>query len=488
MKEILEGKYNKWMIFAVTSMANLVVSFSINSLNLALPTLTKEFGVNQSNVSWLALVYSLIPCCTLLIFGRTAELHGYKRQFKIGFLFFGLVCVVAPLLSVNLEMLIFFRCMQGLGYSIMVSITQAIVSRTFDLEERGKALGVSSIFISVGLAAGPTIGGFLLTHFSWHAIFYFNVPFCLLGFISTCFVMPSDNTNVSKNRSMDWFGAALFSMSIGAFSIGVNFINKWGWKSTYFIGCMLLSIFVLYIFVIREKHIESPLMSLQLFKNKTFSMANVICLLSYLVQQLIIYLVPFYLIDILLLPSDQSGLVMLAWPIMMMIMSPIGGSMTDKHGTRLPSAIGLICICISCLLMSCLKDSSSYIVVIVTLIAMGAGNGLSVSSINTAILNSAPRNKAGVASGMLATMRNLGQTLGTAFSSVMLTSRQLFYNRNTNLSVNDIYILAQRDIYYFGILVLVVALIIVFLLPHSIILNKIENVTHRESIKSQSNK
>jgi MFS family permease len=251
---------------------------------------------------------------------------------------------------------------------------------------------------------------------------------------------------------------------------------------------MLLSIFILYIFVIREKHIESPLMSLQLFKNKTFSMANVICLLSYLVQQLIIYLVPFYLIDILLLPSDQSGLVMLAWPIMMMIMSPVGGSMTDKHGTRLPSAIGLICICISCLLMSCLKDSSSYIVVIVTLIAMGAGNGLSVSSINTAILNSAPRNKAGVASGMLATMRNLGQTLGTAFSSVMLTSRQLFYNRNTNLSVNDIYILAQRDIYYFGILVLVVALIIVFLLPHPIILNKIENVTHRESIKSQSNK
>ncbi|WP_406541585.1 MFS transporter [Clostridium ljungdahlii] len=223
MNEIDEGKYKKWMIFAVTSMANLVVSFSINSLNLALPTLTKEFDVSQNSISWLALVYSLIPCCTLLIFGRTAELYGYKRQFKIGFLFFGAVCISAPLLSVNLEVLIFFRCLQGIGYSIMISITQAIVSRTFDSKERGKALGINSVFISIGMAAGPTIGGFLLTHSSWHAIFYFNVPFCILGFVATCLVMPDDRTEVSECKSMDWLGAILFSMSIGAFSVGLNF-------------------------------------------------------------------------------------------------------------------------------------------------------------------------------------------------------------------------------------------------------------------------
>lgn len=468
MNEIDEGKYKKWMIFAVTSMANLVVSFSINSLNLALPTLTKEFDVSQNSISWLALVYSLIPCCTLLIFGRTAELYGYKRQFKIGFLFFGAVCISAPLLSVNLEVLIFFRCLQGIGYSIMISITQAIVSRTFDSKERGKALGINSVFISIGMAAGPTIGGFLLTHSSWHAIFYFNVPFCILGFVATCLVMPDDRTEVSECKSMDWLGAILFSMSIGAFSVGLNFSIKWGWKSVSFLGCMLFSILALYIFIMREKHTESPLMSLHLFKSRTFCMANVVCMLSYLVQQLITYLVPFYLVDILLLSSDQSGLIMLASPIMMMVMSPVGGSMSDKHGTRLPSGIGLIFICVSCLFMSLLKKSSNYTVVIFTLIAMGIGNGLSVSSINAAILNSVPRKHAGVASGMLATMRNLGQTLGVASSSVILTSRQIVYNKNTNLSVKDIYLFAQRDTYYFGILILIVALVFVFLLPRSI--------------------
>ncbi|MBV7272062.1 MFS transporter [Clostridium sp. PL3] len=465
MEKILKSDYGKWMIFAVTSMANLVVSFSVNSLNLALPTLAREFGATQNNVSWLALVYSLVPCCTLLIFGRTAELYGYKKQFRIGFLFFGLVCMLTPLLSVNLNMLIFFRCLQGIGYSIMISITQAIVSRTFDSSKRGKALGINAVFISIGLAAGPTIGGFLLTHFSWHAVFYFNLPFCILGFIFTCIVMPEDKKDCTKNRTMDWLGALLFSISIGSFSIGLNFSNKWGLHSIWFLGSMLLSLLLLYLFVIHEKHTESPLMFLKLFNNRTFSFANIVCMLSYLVQQLITYLVPFYLIDILLMPSDASGLVMLASPLMMMVLSPIGGSLTDKRGTRFPSSIGLLFICVSCLLMSFLKETSSYIMVIFTLLIMGIGNGLSVSSINTAILNSAPRENAGVASGMLATMRNLGQTLGVAFSSVILTSRQLFYSHSVKLSSKSIYVLAQRDTYYFGIFILIAALFCVYLLP-----------------------
>lgn len=468
MNKIGENKYKKWMIFAVTSMANLVVCFSINSLNLALPTFTKEFGVSQNSISWLALVYSLIPCCTLLIFGRTAELYGYKRQFKIGFLFFGAVCIAAPLLSVNLGALIFFRCLQGIGYSIMISITQAIVSRTFDSSKRGKALGINSVFISIGMAAGPTVGGFLLTHFSWHAIFYFNVPFCILGFAATCLVMPDDKIEVSEPKSMDWLGAILFSTSIGTLSVGLNFSIKWGWKSVLFLGCIFFSVIALYIFIMREKHTELPLMPLKLFKNRMFSMANAICMLSYLVQQLITYLIPFYLVDILLLPSDQSGIIMLASPIMMMVMSPVGGSMYDKHGTRLPSGVGLIFICVGCLFMSLLKGSSSYTMVIFTLIAMGIGNGLSVSSINAAILNSAPRKHAGVASGMLATMRNFGQTLGVAFSSIILTSRQIVYSKNTSLGAKEIYLFAQRDTYYFGIFILIVALVFVFLLPRSI--------------------
>ena len=179
---ILRIEY-KWRIFLVTALANLTSAFALNSLNLALPVIAEEFGTSMGTVSWLSLVYSFIPSCTLLIFGRMADLYGYKKQFVGGFTVFGLGSFLLPLLANTLPSLIFFRCVQAVGYGMMISITQAMCNRSFPSNERGKALGVNSVFVSVGLAAGPTIGGILMTHFSWRAIFYFNVPLCILGIV-----------------------------------------------------------------------------------------------------------------------------------------------------------------------------------------------------------------------------------------------------------------------------------------------------------------
>jgi len=443
-------------------MANLVVSFSINSLTLALPLLKNVFGVDQSTVSWLVVVYSLIPCCTLLILGRTAELFGYKRQFKIGFLFFGLVCLAAPLLSGNIGILIVFRCLQGLGYSIMISITQAIVSRSFGESERGKALGVNSIFVSIGLAAGPTVGGFLLTYFSWQALFYFNVPFCLLGFLAAWFILPDDTVDAAQNRRMDLTGVISLALSIGIIVIALNFISSPGFMPIPFLCCLITGAIGLIVFIWHELHAASPIMNLKLFRNRTFSLSNTICLTSYLVQQLITYLMPGYLINILLLRADTAGLMMLASPAFMLIFSPIGGSMADKKGTRLPAGLGIASIALGCLIMSFLNESSPFFIIIVVLLLVGTGNGLSVSSINASIIGSAPAESAGVASGMLATMRNLGQTLGVVFGTMILTVRQSAYH---NVAENKAYLFGQRDSYYFGIAVLAVSLVLVTLLP-----------------------
>jgi len=140
------------------------------------------------------------------------DLYGYKRQFLGGYLFFGAVSLLTPLLAANLGLLILFRCLQGIGYSMLISITQAIVSRTFPAAERGKALGVNSVFVSVGLAAGPTIGGILLTYSGWHAIFYFNVPFYILGALATLLVMREEPGDRAVRGRMDWPGAALIFM------------------------------------------------------------------------------------------------------------------------------------------------------------------------------------------------------------------------------------------------------------------------------------
>jgi len=451
------------MVFAITGIANLVVSFSINSFTLALPLLEKEFSVGQGTVSWLAMVYSLIPCCSLLILGRTAELIGYKRQFKTGFLFFGAVCLAAPLLSPNIGALIFFRCLQGLGYSIMISITQAIVGRAFPESERGKALGVNSVFVSAGLAAGPTVGGFLLTFFSWRALFYFNIPFCLAGFWAAGRFLPPDETGKNERGHMDIIGAALFALSAGIIVIGLNFGQSWGFVSAAFWGCIAAGLASLFLFVRREMTAPYPLMNLHLFRNKTFSIANAVCLLSYLVQQLITYLMPFYLINMLLLQSDTAGLIMLASPILMMIFSPVGGTLCDKKGARLPAGFGLALICASCLMMGLFCGTMLFAVAMIALVFVGAGNGFSVSAINTAIIDSAPIEHVGIASGMLATMRNLGQTLGVLCGTLLLTLRQPAYWAFPGKTA---YLFAQRDTFYFGLSVAAAALVLVRLMPH----------------------
>jgi len=453
------------MVFAVTGMANLVTAFAINSMTLALPGLEREFGVSQAAVSWLAIVYPLIPCCTLLIFGRTAELFGYKRQFGAGFLFFGAVCLAAPLLSRNIGGLIFFRCLQGLGYSVMISITQAIVSRAFPESERGRALGVNSVFVSVGLAAGPTVGGFLLTYFSWRALFYFNVPFCLFGFWAVSRFLPEDvrgDSGNKKARRMDVIGALLFSVSVGVIVLALNFGDSWGFLSVSFIGCAAGGVLGLAAFVRYETAAKSPMMNLRLFRDKTFSLANAVCLISYTAQQLFTYLMPFYLINMLSLGSSPAGLIMLANPIMMMVFSPLGGGIADKKGTRLPVGAGLGLFCAACLVMGFFGGACLFAVAIVTLVLVGAGNGLSVPAINTAILGAAPPEHVGVASGMLATMRNLGQTLGSTCGVVMLTLRQPAYGV---FPPREAYLFAQRDAFFFGLFALLAALALLALLP-----------------------
>ncbi|MBN7772595.1 MFS transporter [Clostridium aminobutyricum] len=458
-------KFIKRWIFAITGMANLSVCFAINSLNLALPTLAAEFGVSQGDVSWLALVYSLIPCCMLLICGKMADLYGYKRQYEVGFCFFAFASLFAPLLSHNLVTLIFFRALQGLGYSILISITQATISRTFDDHERGKALGINSIFVSVGLASGPTIGGMLITHFSWHAIFYSSIPFCLVGLVATILVMPEDNRKTPSNIKLDWLGGLFFASSIGTLAISLNFSDDWGVTSFPFLFCMGIFLLTLGLFIRREKKISVPLMPLELFKNRTFSLANATCALSYMTQQLTIYVFPFFLINTLLLPSDKSGLILLASPAAMMIASPLGGSLSDRYGTRRPAVIGLLLIAMNCILVGFFKENMSIFFIILVLLMVGAGNGLSVSAINSAILGSVPKEHSGVASGMLATMRNIGNTFGTAIASVILIIRQTHYAIDPGLSKNAGYLLAQRDTFLVGFGLVLLAVLLIMRIP-----------------------
>ncbi|WP_243158043.1 MFS transporter [Aminipila terrae] len=247
----------------------------------------------------------------------------------------------------------------------------------------------------------------------------------------------------------------------------MNFSDDWGIKSCSFTLCVVVFVLMMGVFIFWEKSAAAPLMPLKLFHNRTFSLANATCALSYMTQQLTAYLFPFFLINILLMDTDKAGLVLLASPIAMMIASPFGGDFSDKYGTKKPAVTGLVLIALNCILVGFFKENMNILLILLVLIMVGAGNGFSVSAINSAILGSAPKEYSGVASGMLATMRNIGNTFGTAVGSAMLITRQAHYASQSELSKSVIYLYAQRDTFLAGLGITLFAIVLVMKIPEN---------------------
>jgi len=263
---------------------------------------------------------------------------------------------------------------------------------------------------------------------------------------------------------MDLPGSLLFAVFIGLSVFAINFSAEWGAASVRFLGCIVVSLISLLLFILRQARTDVPLMRLALFRNPVFSFSNGASFCSYLIQQVNTFLVPFFLMNILLVASGSSGLIMLASPLAMMLMSPLSGRLTDSYGSRRPALAGLFVLALACVLMSIMSATTPALIVLCGLALFGAGNGLSVVAINSAIFSAVPKSDSGMASGMVATMRNLGQTIGVAVASAIMAIRQSYYLSSAASANQEIpegsvfYLMAQRDAYYFGIVVIAIAI------------------------------
>jgi len=444
----------KWSIFWIVGAANFIAAFAVNSVNLALPVLAKEFGITQDAASWLPLAYSLIPCCTLLLCGRLGDIFGFKKQFLAGFVIFG-IASLGMSCSDSFVTLMIFRCVQGIGYAVLGSLAQAIIKRTFPKNECGKAIGINSVFVSIGLAAGPTVGGILMDAFSWHAIFTVCIPFAIIGFIATLLILPKD---IKKEHyaKIDWAGSLLFALFTACFILGLSFSNKWGWSSPRFTLCIVLAAVFLALFIRTEFKNDAPMLPLKLFRNRQFTLSNSVSLCSYFTQQVTLVLLPFFLINSLELKPHNAGLIMLASPLLMMITSAPGGAMSDRVGAKKAATFGLILICLSNIVICITNIEFGLLASFVALALTGCGNGFSVAAINSTILCSVPQENAGTASGMVATIRTFGQSLGIAVGIAIVTMRNTVY---TAVCDPNAYIHAQRDAFAVALVVTIMAII-----------------------------
>jgi EmrB/QacA subfamily drug resistance transporter len=345
--------------------------------------------------------------------------------------------------------LIAFRVVQALGAGMMMAAGPAIITAAFPPYERGKALGINGMMVGVGLALGPVLGGILVWSLGWRSIFFINLPIGIIGTWWAMRVLPRGTRQMS--RQFDILGAATLGTTLFGFLLVLSRGEAWGWRSLPVLLLTLLGIVTFIWFLRIENRASDPMVDLSLFRIQLFTAANVSALLNFMAQFSVTFLMPFYLQQTLGLPANKAGLTLLAMPALMLFMAPLAGILSDKYGSRMLAPLGMGVITVALYLLGNLGMTSGTSDIVWRLALIGLGAGIFQSPNNSAIMGSVPRERLGLASGMLATMRNIGMVLGIAVSGAVFTVRYAHYLQAlVQPAMAEAYLLAVRDSFRVG--------------------------------------
>ena len=425
----------KWWVLAAVACGTFMATLDSSIVNIALPTLTKDFGAPLHQVKWVVVVYLLVITCLLLPFGRLSDQHGRKPVFQLGFLIFTIGSALCGL-SPSLGALVASRVIQALGVSMLMANGPAIITAAFPFRERGAALGTLAMVVSTGLVSGPSVGGLLITEFGWRSIFWVNIPIGIVGIALAQHFLSRDRIPREK-APFDWIGA--FLQTIFLFSFIILFdppdISISGslplTGSPWFFG--ILSVLFGAAFIKVESEAKAPLFDLSLLKIRIFWAANLASLLMFVSFSSVFVLMPFFLEETLHFAPHKAGLFMTAIPLTTFVIAPIAGRLSDRVGSRWLSSIGALFGAIGLFGMSGVvgPDLHSTIgpaAIVVALSFAGLATGLFQAPNNNAIMGAVPPSKLGVASALLATVRNLGLVTGTGLATTLFTWRHKLNN------------------------------------------------------------
>lgn len=413
----LMGRSNWWVLLSV-SLSTFMAGLDESIVNTLLPVLSRVFHSNVATIVWVMTIYLLVVSGFLLSFGRLGDLRTHKVVYVWGLGVFILGsalcgCATTP------TMLIGFRAVQGLGAAMIFANTPAIISQNFQ-RQRGQALGLLATTVYLGLSLGPSVGGWLAEEFGWQIVFYLNVPIGLLALWLSLRFIPQETP--AEAEPFDWAGGLTFLGGLVALLLVLNQGHAWGWTAPLTLLTFALSVLLLCAFVIIEHRVAHPMLDLSLFSNRLFLAAAISAVLNYICLFTILFALPFYLITGRGLGSEQAGLLLIAQPLVMAIVAPISGTLSDRFGSRLLAAFGMTILAVGLWKLSGLSPQSALPEVPLTICVTGLGIGLFTSPNNNAMMGAAPPNRQGIASATLATARSIGMVLGVALPSAILAT------------------------------------------------------------------
>ncbi|MBV8579059.1 MAG: MFS transporter, partial [Candidatus Eremiobacteraeota bacterium] len=387
----------QWVLIAAI-LGSAMTFIDGSAVNVALPVIQRELGADAAQMQWVVEAYSLFLSALILTGGSLGDLYGRKRLFLLGIVIFAvssLGCAFAP----NVEVLILARCVQGIGAALAMPESLALISATFEGEARGKAIGSWSGFAAIFGAVGPVLGGFLAQHASWRWVFLINAPIAVAVIVIAWRGVP-ESRDPDMPQQLDVPGAILATLGLGAFTFGL--IRAQGGHPG-FLGtiALILGVVVLALFVAVERRSRAPMMPLDLFRSRTFAVANLYTLFLYAALGGSMYFLPYLLVDVQQYTPTAAGAAMLPFILLMFVLSRWSGGLMGRIGARIPMVVGALLAGAGFAAFALPGIGGSYwTTYFPAALLLGLGASFFVAPLTTIVFDSVDTVKAGVASGV----------------------------------------------------------------------------------------
>jgi EmrB/QacA subfamily drug resistance transporter len=414
-----EHEHYRWWALSCTSLGMLLATINSGTLIIALPDLERALHTSILSLVWVILAYMIASTVLVLTAGRLSDLFGRKQAYVGGFVVFALASLGAGFAANGTE-LILWRVVQGVGGAFLFANSAALVTDAFPREQLGLAMGTNTMVAAIGLVLGPVLGGALVA-ISWHWVFWFNVPFALLGAAWGALVL-RELAKPDSVRGLDLLGTVTFVVGLTGLVLGISKGGLSGWGNHVVVAGLVAAAVLLPLFVLIEARGRAPMLDLTIFRNRLFAAATGAAFINGLSRFALMFVFVFYFQGAQGDDPITAGIKLAPMAVGMLVASPVAGVWADRHGSRLLAALGMVVTAAGLAAMTTLGVHTPYWQSTVWLFLVGVGSGMFNSPNTAAMMGTVPAHRRGIAAGARTMLQNTGAVISIAFVLAIVTN------------------------------------------------------------------
>ena len=410
--------FRKWSIAITLFLGTLSVGLSVTAVNIAIPTMMSSFGTSLNRIQWVLTGFMITRTVLIPCVGWLGDRLGDRNVFLLSTTLFTAGSLLCSL-SWNTESLIFFRIIQGIGAGPLLGVAMAIMFEAFPRHERGLAMGLFMTGWSLGPFLGPILGGYLVEHVHWRAIFYINLPTGLLSIVAGYYILPRTKSQAAA-APLDAFGLITMIGATIALLLALSMGQEEGWSSRFIVGLFIVAAILTALFLVAETRVKQPFLELNYFRNANFTIANILIFLRVFAFRGASFLVSLFLQKALNYSPTQAGIFLLPGAVITGLWSPLAGSLSDRLGPRIPIVSGFVILFIAVYGLSTMTLWTTVTMIFVFLCLKSVGESSLNAPLNTLALGALPEGRARMGSGIIGMSRGLGEAFGVGVFSFLL--------------------------------------------------------------------